>query len=211
MHEIVPEKIGQYADDHTSPLPPVLEELKDYTYANIRGAGMISDKLVGGLLQTLIFALGARNVLELGMFTGFSALMMAHALPEDGTVTSCDIDPRAEERARPFFSKTPHGEKINVRIGPAMETLEELTGPYDLIFIDADKVNYPSYYERCIELLAPKGVMVVDNVIWSGRVLDPRSEDDKAIDAFNKRVVSDARVDNVLLTVRDGLNVIRKR
>ncbi|MCY3801703.1 MAG: class I SAM-dependent methyltransferase [Chloroflexi bacterium] len=211
MHFIVPENMDRYADDHSSPLPPVLEELKDYTYANIRGAGMISDKLVGGLLQTLIFASGARHVLELGLFTGFSALMMAHALPEDGTVTSCDIDPEAERRARRFFDKTPHGKKITVRIGPALETLEELTGPYDLIFIDADKVNYPAYYERCLELLAANGVMVVDNVLWSGRVLDPQSDDDKAIDALNKRVASDPRVHNVLLTIRDGLNVIRKR
>ena len=126
-------------------------------------------------------------------------------------MTSCDINPEAEKRARRFFDKTPHGKKISVRIGPALETLEELTGPYDLIFIDADKVNYPDYYERCLELLAAKGIIVVDNVLWSGRVLDPQSDDDKAIDTLNKRVAADPRVDNVLLTIRDGLNVIRKR
>lgn len=211
MDEIVRKPVEQYAFEHTSQLPSILEELKEFTYNNVEYAGMISDKLVGSLLQTLIFVSGAKNVLELGMFTGFSALMMAHALPDDGKVTSCDIDPRAEKRARPFFNRTPHGKKIDVRIGPAVETLNELTGPFDLVFIDADKVNYTNYYERCMELLSPKGIIVVDNVLWSGRVLDPKDEDDKAIDAFNKRVASDPRVDNVVLTIRDGLNLIRKK
>ena len=139
MSEIVRKEIEEYAFEHTSRLPPVLDDLKDYTYKNVEYAGMISDNLVGSLLQSLIFISGAKNVLELGMFTGFSALMMAHALPEDGMVTSCDIDPRAEERARSFFDKTPHGKKIDVRIGPAMDTLKQLTGPFDVVFIDADK------------------------------------------------------------------------
>ncbi len=211
MRDIVREDIEEYAFEHTSRLPPVLEELKDYTYENVEYAGMISDNLVGSLLQSLIFASGAKNVLELGMFTGFSALMMAHALPEDGTVTTCDIDPKAEERARPFFDKTPHGKKINVRIGPALKTLDKLTGPFDLVFIDADKGNYSNYYERCLGLLSPKGVIVVDNVLWSGQVLSPKTGDDRAIDSFNKHVTDDPRVDNVLLTIRDGLMLIRKK
>ena len=172
---------------------------------------MISDQLVGTLLQFLISVSGAKNVLELGMFTGFSALMMAHALPEGGKVTTCEVNPKAEEAARRFFDRSPHGKKIEVRMGPALDTLKTLTGPFDLVFIDADKENYIAYYERCLDLLSPKGVIVVDNVLWSGRVLDPKGESDRAIAAFNQHVKNDRRVEHALLPVRDGLMLIRRR
>ena len=209
MFGIVHEEIEAYALEHTTPLPPTLEELRRDTVANADAPSMLSDQLVGTLLQCLIHASGAKRVLELGTFTGFSALMMAHALPDDGKLITCDINPRPQ--ARHYFGKTPHGRKIEIRVGPALETLKTLDGPFDLVFIDADKTNYTNYYERCLELLSPGGLIIVDNTLWSGKVLDPKDEDTRAIAAFNDYVKDDVRVQQVLLTVRDGLMLIRKR
>ncbi len=203
MIGIVPREIDDYAFAHTTPLPPILEELRRATYDATPDAEMLSDRLIGTLLQALIRVSGARRVLEIGTFTGFSALMMAHALPEDGKLITCDIYPRP--LAREFFAKTPHGKKIDLRVGPALETLESLEGPFDLVFIDADKTNYLNYYVKCIDLLSSTGVIAVDNTLWSGKVLDPRDESDKAIAALNEYVTNDPRVNNVLLTLRDGL------
>lgn len=203
MIGIVPREIDDYAFDHTTPLPPVLEELRIATYDSAPDAAMLSDRLVGTLLQTLIRVSGARRILEIGTFTGFSALMMAHALPDDGQLITCDIEPRP--LAREFFARTPHGKKIDLRVGPALDTLDTLQGPFDLVFIDADKTNYLNYYVKCIDLLSPTGVIAVDNTLWSGKVLDPKDESDKAIAALNDYVTNDPRVNNVLLTLRDGL------
>ena len=203
MIGIVPREIDDYAFDHTTPLPPVMEELRKATYNSAPDAEMLSDRLIGTLLQALIRVSGAKRVLEIGTFTGFSALMMAHALPEDGELITCDIAPRP--LAREFFAKTPHGKKIDLRVGPALDTIDTLQGPFDLVFIDADKTNYLNYYVKCIDLLAPRGVIAVDNTLWGGKVLDPKDESDKAINALNNHVTNDPRVNNVLLTLRDGL------
>ena len=203
MIGIVPQEIDDYAFDHTTPLPPVMEELRKATYDSAPDAEMLSDRLIGTLLQTLIRVSGAKRALEIGTFTGFSALMMAHALPEDGELITCDIAPRS--LAREFFAKTPHGKKIDLRVGPALDTIDTLQGPFDLVFIDADKTNYLNYYVKCIDLLAPRGVIAVDNTLWGGKVLDPKDESDKAIAALNDYVTNDPRVNNVLLTLRDGL------
>ena len=203
MIGIVPQEIDDYAFDHTTPLPPVMEELRKATYDSAPDAEMLSDRLIGTLLQTLIRVSGAKRALEIGTFTGFSALMMAHALPEDGELITCDIAPRP--LAREFFAKTPHGKKIDLRVGPALDTIDTLQGPFDLVFIDADKTNYLNYYVKCIDLLAPRGVIAVDNTLWGGKVLDPKDESDKAINALNDYVTNDPRVNNVLLTLRDGL------
>ena len=203
MIGIVPREIDDYAFAHTTPLPPILEELRKATYDSAPDAEMLSDQMIGTLLQTLIRVSGARRVLEIGTFTGFSALMMAHALPDDGQLITCDIDPRP--LAREFFAKTPHGRKIDLRVGPALETIDTLQGPFDLVFIDADKTNYLNYYVKCIGLLSPRGVIAVDNTLWSGKVLNPKDESDKAIATLNDYVTNDSRVNNVLLTLRDGL------
>ncbi|MCH8191465.1 MAG: class I SAM-dependent methyltransferase [Chloroflexi bacterium] len=210
MAFIVPDDIERYAAQHTTPLPPLLEELTRATYESMQVPQMLSGQLEGTLLQFLVVLTRAKRVLELGMFTGFSAQMMAAALPDDGQLITCDIDPKALEFSKPFFDRSPHGRKIEVRLGPALETLKSLDGPFDLVFIDADKGNYIAYYERCMELLAPDGVIVVDNVLWSGRVLEPKDDSDRAIAAFNDHVNRDPRVQNVILTVRDGIMLIRK-
>ncbi|MGZ5564184.1 MAG: O-methyltransferase, partial [Chthoniobacterales bacterium] len=149
--------------------------------------------------------------LEIGMFTGYSTLMMAEALPDDGRLITCEIDPKAEAIARRYFAQSPQGQRITIRMGPALETIRTLSGPLDLVFIDADKVNYSNYYEACIPLLRPGGLIIGDNVLWSGKVIDPKDDDTRAIVAFNRLVQSDPRVENVCLTVRDGMMLARKR
>ncbi len=210
MSFIVSKEIEDYASRHTTPLPPHLEALKNATHERMKSPQMLSGQLEGGLLQFLIYLSGARNVLEIGMFTGFSAQMMAAALPPDGRVVTCEINPEAEAFAKEHFKKSPDGNKIEVRMRPATETLKSLQGPFDLVFIDADKTGYLDYYERALELLSPAGVIVVDNVLWSGRVLDPKEDSDRAIVAFNEHVTRDPRVRNVVLTVRDGVMLIRR-
>jgi caffeoyl-CoA O-methyltransferase len=150
-------------------------------------------------------------VLEIGTFTGYSALSMAEGLPDDGSVVTCEIEPAHADMARRYFDASPHGRKIGIRMGPALETLAHLEGPFDLAFIDADKENYPAYYERTVELVRPGGLILVDNTLWSGLVLKPHDRESIAIDSLNKRIAGDARVENVLLTVRDGLQVVRRK
>ena len=207
-----PRGIEKYAKAHTTPLPPLLEELIGRTKEEMGArAGMLSGQLEGTLLQMLVASLGAKRALEIGMFTGFSAQMIASALPDGGSLITCDIDPRHIAFAKEYFARSPHGHKIEVREGPALETLKTLAGPFDFIFIDADKTNYTNYYEASLPLLAPNGLIAVDNVLWSGRVLEPESDDDKAIVAFNDHVQRDERTTNVILTVRDGIMLVRKR
>ncbi len=212
MLTLVPEEIERYAMAHSTPLPALLEELIAETQREMGElARMLSGQLEGRLLQTLALALGAKRALEIGMFTGFSALMVAEALPPDGRIITCDINPQAIAIAKRYFARSPHGAKIEVREGPALETLRTFEGPFDLVFIDADKPNYIAYYEATLPLLASNGLIVADNVLWSGNVLDPQDENGKAIVAFNEHVQRDERVENVMLTVRDGVMLIRRR
>lgn len=212
MLTLVPEEIEVYAGAHTTALPELLDELVAVTQEKMGGLSMmLSGQVEGTFLQMLAASLGAKRILEIGMFTGFSAQMMAAALPEDGELITCDVNPKAIEIAKSFFARSPHGHKITVREGPALETLKTLEPPFDLVFIDADKENYTNYYEASLPLLGPSGVIAVDNVLWSGNVLDPKDESGKAIVAFNDRVQADERVMNVMLTVRDGLTLIRRK
>ena len=208
---LVHDDVEAYAAAHSTPLPALLEELTATTQTEMGGlARMISGQLEGTLLQTILFAMNAKRVLEIGMFTGFSAQMMAAALPDDGRLITCDINPKTIAIAKSFFARSPHGHKIEVREGPALETMKALEPGFDLIFIDADKGNYIHYYDAALPLLAPRGIIAVDNVLWSGKVLDPKDPDDHAIVAFNQYVHDDARVSKVMLTVRDGLTLIRR-
>ncbi len=211
MITLVPEQIEAFAADHTSPLPPLLDELIAETKREFgERARMLSGRIEGMLLQMLIAASGAKRVLEIGMFTGFSAQMMAAALPDDGRITTCVVDPEAIAIAKRYIARSPHGHKIDVREGPALDTLKTLDPGFDLVFIDADKGNYINYYEATLPLLAPAGLIAIDNVLWSGRVLDPKASDDHAIVAFDAYVRADTRVSHVLLTVRDGVMLVRR-
>jgi caffeoyl-CoA O-methyltransferase len=207
----IDEAIEQYAHDHTKEESELFRRLRDETHREMQYPQMQVGRIEGRFLKMLVRLTGARRVLEIGMFTGYSALMMAEGLPDDGHLITCDVDPKAEAIARRYFAESPHGHKIEARIGPALDTIGNLTEPLDLVFIDADKTNYVNYYEACFPLVRVGGLIVADNVLWSGRVLQPEDEDTRAIVAFNDRVQADSRVENVCLTVRDGMMLAWKR
>lgn len=212
MKPFVAPEIEDYLFSHTRAPAPIFEELRAQTYADVPNPQMQVGRVEGALLRNLVAAIGARRVLEIGTFTGFSGLSMAEALPDDGELLTCDVDPRTTAIARSFFDRTPHAKKIRILLGDALETLETLRGSmFDLAFIDADKERYPAYYEAILPMLRPNGLLLADNALWSGEVLAPASASAKAIAAFNARVTADPRVDNVLLPVRDGIMVVRKR
>ena len=204
------EKIEEYATAHSQHPSALVSEIEDWTIANSDASQMLSGALQGAVLQTLVRIVKANRILEIGMFTGYSALIMAEALPDDGQLITIDIDEEREAIANSFFSKSPHGRKISIKIGDAMEVINDLDGPFDLVYIDADKSNYLNYYEAVMPLIPSGGVIVADNVLWSGEVLDPKTDDSHALNEFNKRVAADNRVTNILLTVRDGLMVVYK-
>ncbi len=166
--------------------------------------------LAAQFLKMLVLMTGARRILEIGMFTGYSTLAFAEALPKDGRVVTCEINPETTEIARQCLSASPHGRKIEIRLGPALNSLKVIPGPFDLCFIDADKDRYGDYYDACMNLVRPKGVIVLDNMLRSGKVLNPSDPGSQVIDALNKRIRNDARVENVLLPVRDGLMLVVK-
>jgi caffeoyl-CoA O-methyltransferase len=204
-------QIEDYAMRHSAPLSPLVEELIATTREKMGTKwAMLSGHLQGAFLQMLASSVGSRRILEIGMFTGFSALMMSEALPEDGRLITCEMDPEAIALARSFFDRSPHGGKIEIREGPALDTLKRLEGPFDFVFIDADKENLTAYYEAVLPMLAARGVIAVDNVLWYGRVLDPQDEGDRAIVTFNEHVSRDERVWNMVLPIRDGLMLIRR-
>src|SRR5450631_1614242 len=208
---LVPEAIEAYAAEHSEKVAPIFEALREETYSSMQSPGMQVGRLEGNFLRLLVKLSGAKRALEIGMFTGYSGLMIASGLPEDGTLITCDIDPKAEAIARRAFAKSPAGRKIEIRMGPALQTLKTLKGPLDFVFIDADKENYLGYYEAVLPLLKAGGLLVADNTLWSGKVLAPKSASDLAIVSFNQQVAKDSRVDKVLLTVRDGMTLAVKR
>ncbi|HKP97430.1 MAG TPA: class I SAM-dependent methyltransferase [Fibrobacteria bacterium] len=209
--DIIDKDIENYAFDHTAPEPDLLRRLSEETHAKMQMPQMLTGRLEGRMLKLLARISGARRVLEIGTFTGYSALSLAEGLPEDGKVVTLEIEPAHAAMAKRYFDASPHGKKVEIRLGPALETLAGLPGPFDLAFIDADKENYPAYYERTVDLVRPGGLILVDNALWSGLVLKPHDRESLAIDAVNKRIARDGRVENVLLTVRDGLQLVRKK
>src|SRR5882757_11115155 len=211
MDRFIDAAVEQFAHDHTEPETDLYVRLREETYRVMQSPQMQVDIIEGRFLQMLVRLSGAKSILELGMFTGYSALMMAEALPDDGHLITCEIDPKAEAIARRYFAESPHGDKITIRMGPALDTTKTLAGPLDLVFIDADKVNYSNYYEACLPLLKSGGLVVADNACGAAKCYIPRDADDHAIVAFNRLVQSDPRVKNVCLTVRDGMMLARKR
>ena len=212
MNTLVSEDIEAYAQAHSMPESDLCRELREETQRRMESPQMMVGPLEGTFLKMMTQLVQATSVLEIGIFTGYSALCFAEALPVDGTVITCEVDEESAALARQYFARSPIGKKIDVRMGPALDTMRHLTGPFDLIFIDADKINYVNYYRRSLDLLAPQGVILIDNVLWDGDVLNQPPPDDKtaAIQELNQVVSSDARVSSVLVTIRDGVLVIRK-
>jgi caffeoyl-CoA O-methyltransferase len=209
---MIEEAIEQYAEAHTTPPEPLFAELAEETYASMRSPEMLTGTIEGRLLELLVHGLGAKQVLEIGTFTGYAALSMAAALPEGGHVHTCDIEPRHTEVAQRYIDQSPYADRITIHLGPALETIAKLEGHFDFVFIDADKPNYVNYYEAVLPRLADDGFIVADNVLWSGRVVeDDGEESTQVIKAFNDHVAADERVEQLLLTVRDGMTLIRPR
>jgi caffeoyl-CoA O-methyltransferase len=209
---IVDERVEAYAEAHTMPDGELFERLAEETRAKTTAPQMMVGRIEGQFLAALVALSGARRVLEIGTFTGYSAISMASALPPDGQLITCDVDPDTTAIARRYMEESGHGDKIETRLGPALETLETLEGPFDIVFIDADKPNYKSYYEAALPLLADDGLLIADNVLWSGRVVEPSGDESTvAIKEFNEHVSGDDRVVSVMLTVRDGMTLVRKR
>lgn len=203
--------LEDYALEHTTDDSPLIQELIRESERDLEYTDMLSGRQVGRLLSILIKISGARRVLEVGTFTGYSALTMAEALPDDGELFTCEYNRRYEKIARTFFEKSEAGSKIELVLGKALETIPEIEGTFDFVFLDADKINYPNYYEMILPRLEEGGVMVIDNVFWSGEVLSRKSEKAQAIDDLNNIIADDESVEQVMLTVRDGLTIVRKK
>ena len=196
---------------------PLQQRLRDETARHPRGTMQISPEQ-GQFMQLLVKLMGARRCLEVGVFTGYSSLAVALGLPADGHILACDVSEEFTSVARRYWQEAGVAGKIELKLAPATETLDARlkageAGSYDLAFIDADKVNYANYYERILKLLRPGGLVLVDNVLWSGAVIDPddQDEDTVAIREFNKSLHQDQRVDVSMLPVGDGLTLARKR
>lgn len=205
--------IADYVHDHTSPESELFERLRDETQRNLAIPQMQVGRVEGALLRMLVGIVGARRVLEIGTYSGYSGLAMASALPPSGELITCDIDPVATAVARRYFDQSGFGDRITIRLGPALETIADLSAQeqrFDLVFIDADKENYSRYWDAVLPLVPIGGLIVGDNTLWSGKVIEPKAASDHAIVAFNKKVVADPRVEQVLLSVRDGVMLARK-
>ncbi len=211
MIPIVDPALEEYCRRHSSSPDPLLDELAAYTQSHCQWPQMLTGPVEGTFLRLLVQLNGARRVLEVGTFTGYSALSMAAGLPDDGELITCEIDAERARIAQSFFDRSAHGRKISILLAPALETLAGLDGAFDLVFLDADKENYVNYYDAVLPKLKRGGLLVADNVLWSGKVLDPKEKSDQAIVAFNDHVARDAQVEHVMLSVRDGMMLVRKR
>jgi caffeoyl-CoA O-methyltransferase len=211
MSPLTSPAVDDYLDAHATPLEPLLQENYEATYASLSSPQMIAGPVLGRLLRLLVAIAAPRRVLEIGTFSGYSAMAMAGGLAPDGRIVTCELSPERAEFARSFFDRSPWGERIEIRVGPALETVTSLDGPFDFVFIDADKTGYPAYYDAVVPKLSAGGLIVVDNTLRGGDVAEPVDDGDRAMAAFNAHVHSDPRTENVTLSVRDGVTVIRLR
>lgn len=210
MDNVLSQALKDYIEQTTSQEAPLLKNLRQETATEIGMAQMLSGPVEGKLIQILIKLLQAKNCLEIGTFTGYSALNIAQALPDDGKLITCEIRPENAAFAQKYFDMSPVGDKITLRLGEAIKTIEQLNQSFDFIFIDADKSNYPTYYDLLIPKLRQGGLMVVDNALWKGEVVAPQDKAAKAIHALNLKARQDERVETVMLSIRDGILIIRK-
>jgi len=213
MKPMVLPEVEAYAEAHSLGESDVCRRLREETHRTMDCPQMVVGPLEGAFLKVMVMTVGAKRILEIGTFTGYSALCFAECLFDEGEVITCDIDPESTAVAKKYWTESPHGSKIHLRLAPALETLADVSGLFDLIFIDADKANYVKYFQRAVELIAPTGVILIDNVLWSGDVLKspPPDSNTEAIQELNRLVHADPRVAAVLLTIRDGVFVIKPR
>lgn len=213
MHEIIDEKLTQYATNFSEPTDSLLKEIEEYTLTRHAHPNMLSGPLQGKFLELFSKVMMPERILEIGTFTGYSALCLAKGLTKTGQLHTIEIRPEDAKLSKSFFAKSSHSKQIFLHEGNALDIIPKLNEKWDLIFIDADKPNYINYYELTLPLLRQGGVVLADNVFFHGEVLDDviKGKNGKAIQAFNEHVANDDRVQRVLLTVRDGLMMIRKK
>ena len=213
--EFIEKALLHYAEDHTSPEIPLLKELNRDTYTNVLAPRMLSGHLQGRLLSLFSKLTRPKAILEIGTYTGYSALCLAEGLTTDGVLHTIDINEELETRITAYFNQSPFADQLHFHIGNALDIVPTLDEKFDLVFIDADKENYSAYYELIIDHLPSGALVLADNVLWSGKVLDEEAckhdLDTQALDAFNNLVQADDRVENILLPVRDGIMVVRKK
>ena len=209
--EITPDGLLEYVDGHTTPPAPHMQALEEETRASLAIPQMLSGAVEGRLLEFLVWLARPRLVLEIGTYSGYSALAMAGGLPADGRIVSLEVSEEHAAFARRHIEAAGESERIQVIVGDARESLASLEGPFDLVFIDADKTSYADYYETVLPKLAPRGFIVIDNTLWSGDVLDPDDDNARALAELNARIAADDRVVAVMLTVRDGITLVRPR
>lgn len=210
LDDILGQDLKNYITAMTSIEPPLFEQLRQETQTTVGQGQMLSGPVEGKLLQMLVKLSGANTCLEVGTFTGYSALNIASALPEKGKLITCEVNEDCAKIARKYFDRTNFSHKIEIRLGDATQTVQEVEPYFDFIFIDADKANYPFYYDTLLPKLRQGGLMVVDNALWSGRVLEPLDKSSSAIHELNVKAHHDNRVETVMLSVRDGILLIRK-
>lgn len=206
--------LEKYIHDNSSPEDALLHELDRETHLRVLNPRMISGHIQGKLLELIVKMFRPKNILEIGTFTGYSALCMAAGLEEGATIDTCEVDDELEPLAQSFFDRSAHGHKITLHIGSALEIAPTLGKQFDLIFIDGDKREYPAYYDMLMDkgLVHSGSVMLADNILWYGKVVQPVAHNDhhtQALIEFNRKVVEDSRVESVILPLRDGINIIR--
>lgn len=203
-------RIDKYAEDHSIDDSEELKALIDSSDQALEYIDMLSGSIVGGLLQQLIKLSGAKTILEIGTFTGYSAIKMAEVLPDDGRVFTIEMNLKYQNLAESHFEKSSHKSKIVLIRGNAQESIDFVHSELDLVYLDADKLRYQFYVEKVLPKLKKGGLIVADNVLWDGMVLEPQDQKSQAIDDFNRFIKEDARVEVVLLPIRDGVSLIRK-
>ena len=213
--DFIEESLLQYVEQHTQDESPILKKLNRETHAKILQPRMLSGHLQGRVLAMITHMIQPKNILEIGTYTGYSAICMAEALSAEGTLTTIDINEELEELVSRYFKEAGIESKIDFKIGNALTIIPELKEAFDLVFIDADKENYSNYFDLVIDKVRSGGFIVVDNVLWSGKVLENKpaniDKDTQAIKEFNSKVHAEKRVENVLFPIRDGLMILRKK
>ena len=212
--EFIDEKLSQYAEKHTTPENNLLLNVNRNTHAQVLAPRMLSGHLQGRLLSLFSKMIKPRTILEIGTYTGYAALCLAEGLTKDGILHTIEINEELENRILQNWSQSIYEKQMQLHIGNALEIIPALNTPFDLVFIDADKENYSAYYNLLIDQMPSGGIMMADNVLWSGKVIDPEQlaedSDTRELDKFNTLVQNDSRVENILIPIRDGIMVARK-